>query len=254
MVGDRRFLADLARELRDVHAQAIRHVQPRLDVPDVRDGIEPADLHGDRTQRIGLEVGQLVAELVRDHPLDGLQALGGRCRCHDVPLQALVALPVLVLRRFGRCKRCRCWRRRRDRRGVARHRRGGWLPRRGDRRGRTSRHDRRCRWRRCRRFAGQRTLAAFAVVDLQRQRVVVRLQQLGHLADQLVLHPLRREVVRLCVELRQHVLKQGGEVHSHGAAQRTPLPGALARLAQHREPVHLMPAQSAVQQRRDRRQ
>src|SRR3546814_3228859 len=63
-----------------------------------------------------------------------------------------------------------------------------------------------------------------------------------------------REVVWLSVELRQHVLKQGGEVHGHGAAQRTPLPGALARLAQHREPVHLMPAQSAVQQRRDRRQ
>src|SRR3546814_3257114 len=66
--------------------------------------------------------------------------------------------------------------------------------------------------------------------------------------------PLRREVVWLSVELRQHVLKQGGEVHGHGAAQRKPLPGALARLAQHREPVHLMPAQSAVQQRRDRRQ
>ena len=30
--------------------------------------------------------------------------------------------------------------------------------------------------------------------------------------------------------------------------------GRLAGLAQHREPVHLMPAQSAVQQRRDRRQ
>src|SRR3546814_8614145 len=85
------------------------------------------------------------------------------------------------------------------------------------------------------RFAGQRTLAAFAVVDLQRQRVVVRHQQLGHLAHELVLHPLRREVVWLSVELRQHVLKQGGEVHGHGAAQRTPLPGALARLAQHRE-------------------
>jgi len=42
---------------RDVHAQPIRHVQARLDVPDIRDGKEPANLHRDRTQRVGLEVG-----------------------------------------------------------------------------------------------------------------------------------------------------------------------------------------------------
>jgi hypothetical protein len=100
--------------------------------------------------------------------------------------------------------------------------------------GRRRRHDRRCRWRR---RAGSlvSALAAFAVVDLQRQRVVVRFQQLGHLADQLVLHPLRREVVGLRVELRQHVLKQRGEVHDRcGPAHAAPR--CVARLAQHREP------------------
>src|SRR3546814_13799663 len=64
VVGHRRVPGNLARELRDVHAQAIRRVQPRLDIPDVRDGIEPASLHGDRTQRVALEVGQLVAEQI----------------------------------------------------------------------------------------------------------------------------------------------------------------------------------------------
>ncbi len=107
LVGHSRFGGDLASELRDMYPQAIRHIKAWLDVPDVRDGIEPAGLHRDRAQRIDLEIGQFVAELVRDHPLDGLQALGARHRRHDVSLQAHVALPVLLLHRFGRC-----WRRR----------------------------------------------------------------------------------------------------------------------------------------------
>lgn len=38
---------DLARELRDVDAQALGRLQTRVDVPDIRDRIEPASLHGD---------------------------------------------------------------------------------------------------------------------------------------------------------------------------------------------------------------
>jgi len=94
-------------------------------------------------------------------------------------------------------------------------------------------------------------LPVFAVVDLQSQRVVVRLQQLGHLADQLVLHALDREAVALHVELRQHVLEQRGEVHRRIAAQRAALPGSLAGFAQHRQAFDLVSAQTAVQHRRD---
>ena len=86
-----------------MYAQPIRHVQAGLDVPDIRDGIEPAGLHRDRAQRVGLEVGHFVAQLVGDHPLDGLQALGGRRRRHDVPLQALVIWqPSWAIRRLRR--------------------------------------------------------------------------------------------------------------------------------------------------------
>mmetsp|Transcript_108863 Transcript_108863/g.302669 ORF Transcript_108863/g.302669 Transcript_108863/m.302669 type:complete len:314 (+) Transcript_108863:390-1331(+) len=105
LFGHAGFLGDLARELRDVHAQPIRYVQARLDVPDVRDGVEPARLDGNRAQRVSLEVGQLVAHLVGDHALDGLQAFGGRRRRHDVALQALVVLLVL-LRAFGANGQC----------------------------------------------------------------------------------------------------------------------------------------------------
>jgi hypothetical protein len=61
-------------------------------------------------------------------------------------------------------------------------------------------------------------VAAFRFGQVQRQHVVADAQQLGHLADQLVLHALRRELVALRVELRQHLLKEAVEVQRQRAA------------------------------------
>lgn len=47
---------------------------------------------------------------------------------------------------------------------------------------------------------------------VQSEHVVIDVQQFGHLADQLVLYALRRELVGLDIELRQHILKELVEV------------------------------------------
>ena len=93
------------------------------------------------------------------------------------------------------------------RRGSCRRHRGGW---RGiDRRARDGLwlwQGRRRRGRR--RLADQGTLAALGFGHVQSEHVVINTQQFGHLADQLVLYALRRELVGLDIELRQHFLKE----------------------------------------------
>ena len=54
-----------------------------------------ANLHRDRAAHRPRSRA-FVAELIRDHPLDGLQALGGRGRRHDVPLRRSSRYPCWV--------------------------------------------------------------------------------------------------------------------------------------------------------------
>ena len=39
--------------------EPVRHVQSRFDVPDIRDGVETTDLHGNRAQGVGPEISSL---------------------------------------------------------------------------------------------------------------------------------------------------------------------------------------------------
>src|SRR3989344_2572428 len=72
---------DLAGKLCDVDAQALGSVQPGVDVPDIGDGIKPASLHRDGLQDARRKVRwQRIAQLIRDHALDGLKPFGCRCR------------------------------------------------------------------------------------------------------------------------------------------------------------------------------
>ncbi len=97
-------------------------------------------------------------------------------------------------------------------------------------------------------------MAAFGFREVERQHVVVDAEQLGHLADQLVLHALGDELVGLRVELRQHLLKEVVEVLYQRAALGVALPREHAGLAHDRQAFDLVAAEPAVEHGRDRRQ
>lgn len=78
-------LGDLAGELGDVDAQALRRVQPGLDVPDVRDWIEASGLDRNGAQNVVRETGQGLASVIRHQLLDRLQASGAGSRRYDMP-------------------------------------------------------------------------------------------------------------------------------------------------------------------------
>jgi hypothetical protein len=74
-----RFFGDLARKLCDMQAQGFRRVDPRFDVPHVRDREETVRLcgkgmHWKGAKRGGYEI--LVARVFGDHLLDSFQAFG----------------------------------------------------------------------------------------------------------------------------------------------------------------------------------
>jgi hypothetical protein len=75
-------IGNFSSELGDVYAQAVRCIQTGLNVPDVRDGVEPASLDGDGLQNGRLEVRLRVACLVGQQPLNFLEPVGG-CRWRD---------------------------------------------------------------------------------------------------------------------------------------------------------------------------
>ena len=104
------------------------------------------------------------------------------------------------------------------------------------------------------RIAGQRTLPVLGLADLQRQAVVVGLQQLGHLPDQFILHPLDREAVGVAVEHGEHVVEQRRKIDGQPFARTACFPYPCARPAQGCQPFHLGAAQAAVEHGRDRRQ
>lgn len=97
-------------------------------------------------------------------------------------------------------------------------------------------------------------MAALGFGQVQGKHVVVDAQQLGHLTDQLVLHTLRRELVGLGIELRQHFLEETVEVERQGAALGIVLPRALTGLAHDRQPLDLVATEATIQHGRDRRQ
>ena len=120
-VGLLSLIRDLSGELRDMHAQTIRSIQSRFDVPDIGNWIEASSLHRDSFQDIRLEILKRVTHMVRDQSLDGLKPIGGRRRCHDVVIETFVFFVIRWLRDFVidvgigwlRCRRCTLWYRRR---------------------------------------------------------------------------------------------------------------------------------------------
>ncbi|CAM5211391.1 hypothetical protein CDEF62S_05004 [Castellaniella defragrans] len=69
-----------------------------------------------------------------------------------------------------------------------------------------------------RRWVADQGAQPASVGHVQGEHVVSDTQQLGHLADQLVLYTLRRELVGLDVELRQRFLEKLVDVLNQGAA------------------------------------
>jgi hypothetical protein len=91
-------------------------------------------------------------------------------------------------------------------------------------------------------------MAALAFVEIQTEYVIVDAEQIAHLTDQLILHPLYGKAIRLRVELHQYIQEERLEVHPGLALGRMPRPDAVSGLAQHGDTLDLMPAQTAIEQ------
>ena len=101
--------------------------------------------------------------------------------------------------------------------------------------------------------ADQGAVAALGFGQVQGEHVVVDAQQLGHLTDQLVLHTLRRKLVGLDIELRQH-FGRNCRSPAAGAALGILLPRALTGLAHDRQPLDLVATEATIEHGWDRRQ
>ncbi|CAM5215032.1 hypothetical protein CDEF62S_03011 [Castellaniella defragrans] len=155
----------------------------------------------------------------------------------------LTGIRVALARRSACRRRCRCspcggWR------GVGSWARDGFRLRLRQRRRRRGR-----RW-----VADQGALPAFGFGHVQGEHVVIDTQQLGHLADQLVLYALRGELVGLDVELRQRFLEKFVEVLNQGAALGVALPREHAGFAHDRQAFDLMATEAAIEHGGDRGQ
>ena len=97
-------------------------------------------------------------------------------------------------------------------------------------------------------------MAALAFVKIQTEYVIVDAEQIGHLTDQLILHPLYGKAIRLRVKLHQYIQEERLEVHPGLGIVRMPRPDAVSGLAQHGHTLDLMPAQTAIEDVRNRGQ